>query len=854
MKPKSTPFRNSVAGALIIAATFSLANHSQAAGGDWNVDADGFWNTPSNWNPAVVPGTTAGDAVNLTFDITTAAKTVTIDTAVRLGTLNIGDPDGSHAYTLALTSGSLNFDNGASAAQLTKTIGFNAATISAPAALDGNLSVSNVTNGNLNLDGIISNGVNGAKSVTISNSGAGITTLNGANSFSGGLTVKQGTVSGSTSASAFGGAGILLGDTSGSANAALKDDGTLAAGLTYTNPITVQSGSSGNTLTIRGRGDLKTTTFSGGIAVNRDLTLDNNGGTLIGSTGAGALTGLGNLTITNTSATPDLRAHRVAINTANPSFSGGIDILTGGTLRVGNVTALSASNTVKVRFGGLFEINAAPLTIGGLNDESGSGGLVSLTGGDRTLTLGGSGSYSFNGNIEDYTVPSLRKLSLVKSGTGTQALGGTNAYSGNTTLNGGLLKLNSANALPGGIGATGGTSALLFSGGGVIGLTAASGDFNRAIKEVDIPLGVNQVGWTTSGGQGGFAAFGGDRSVNFGGAAAPITWIPNQGILGSVFILGHSSADSKVTVVNPINLNFNTRTVFVNDGSAPVDAELAGLITGSGALNKDGTGTLDLTANNTYGAHTNVLAGTLRIKGLQNGDTSTVTVSSGATLVLESTGQLTFKPTTNGVSNKITGDGTAILNGTLLIKPAAADLTNGNSWTIVDAVGATSNLAAVASFPALTWTESPSGVWKAVDGSKTWTYTESSGTLGLVVSASVNYDSWAIANGISGAAFTDDADNDGIDNGTEYAIGGIPTSFTAPAALVPSGADFTLTYAKGTEAAADPQIDYVFETSPDLGTWTEVAPTSENASSVSYTLVKSGPARFVRLKIVRIIP
>jgi autotransporter-associated beta strand protein len=851
MKPKFKPFRHSVAGAIFIAATFSLTNHSQAASGDWNVDADGFWNTASNWNPVAVPGTTAGDIVNLTYNITTAGKTITIDTAVRLGTLNIGDPDGSHLYTLALTSGSLTFDNGASAAQLTKTPGFNAATLSAPAALDSNLIVSNLTNGNLNLNGVISNGVDGAKSVTISNSGTGITILSGANTFSGGLIIHQGTVSGTTSANAFGSGSISLGDTSGSANATLRSVGN----LTFTNPIVVQSGSSGNTLTILGSGGGgSTATFSGGIALNRDLSLDSTDGTLIMSTGLGAVTGSGTLSITNSSATPNLRSHRVAHNASSPSFTGDLDILTNGTLRVGNATALSVANDVKVRSGGLLEMNAL-FTIGGLNDEAGSGGLVSTIGGNRTLTLGGSDSYSFNGAIEDYFQPgtpgNLRKLSLVKSGAGTQALGGTNAYTGDTTLNGGLLKLNSANALPGGIGTTGGTSALLFKDGGVIGLTAASGDFTRAIQ--GLTPGVDKVGWTNAG-QGGFAAFGGDRSVNFGGNADTIVWTPPSGILGSALILGHSSADSKVTVVNPINLNFNTRTVFVNDGSAPVDAELAGLITGSGALNKDGTGTLDLIANNTYGAATNVLAGTLRIKGLQNGDTSTVTISSGATLVLESTGQLTFKPTTNGVSNKITGDGTAILNGTLLIKPAAADLTNGNSWTIVDAVGATSNLAAVASFPALTWTESPSGVWKAVDGSKTWTYTESSGTLGLAVSASVTYESWAIANGISGAAFTDDSDNDGIDNGTEYAIGGNPTSFTAPAALVSAGADFTLTYAKGTDAAADPQIDYLFETSPDLDDWTEVAPTTENTSSVSYTLVKSGLKKFVRLKIVRTTP
>lgn len=845
MKPKSTPFRNSFAGAIIIAASFSLANHAQAAGGSWNVDADGTWNTPSNWNPVAVPGTTAGDVVGLNFDIATADTTVTIDTVVRLGTLNIGDPDGSHAYTLALSAGSLTFDNDASAAQLNKTPGNNAAIISAPLALDGNLIVSNNTVGNLKVDGVISDGVNGAKSVTINNSGTGVTALSGANTFSGGLTIQQGTVSGSTSTQAFGSAGILLGDTSGSANATLKGD----QNRNFANPIVVQSGSSGNTLTLLGWGGASTSTFSGGITLNRALTLDSLGGTLAISTAA--ITGSSTLTIKNSSPAPDLRLHRVAIAVTNPGFTGDIDVLAGGTLRLTNNAALSAVNTVKVRAGALFETSTIQ-TIGGLNDDAGSGGVVSLLGGNRVLTLAGSGSYSFNGNIEDYLQgATLRVFSLVKSGTGTQALGGTNAYTGTTTLNDGVLKLNSANALPGGIGATGGTSALLFSGGGVIGLTAASGDFTRPI-DTTTP-GADKVGWTSSG-QGGFAAFGGDRSVNFGGAADTIVWTPPSGILGTALILGHSSADSKVTVVNPINLNFNTRTVFVNDGSAEVDAELAGLITGSGALNKDGAGTLDLTSNNTYGANTNVLGGTLRIKGLQNGQNSTVTVSSGATLVLESTGQLAFTPTTNGVSNKITGDGTAILNGTLLIKTGLADLTVGNSWTIVDAASVTSNLAAVVSFPALTWNESPAGVWKAVDGSNTWTYTESSGTLGLAASAGVTYESWAIDNGISGALFTDDSDNDGIDNGTEYGIGGNPTSFTAPAALVPAGSDYTLTYNKGTEAAADPQIDYAFETSPDLGIWTEVAPTAEDGTSVSYTLVKSGPKKFVRLKIKRVIP
>ena len=51
--------------------------------------------------------------------------------------------------------------------------------------------------------------------------GSGTWTLSGASTFTGGLTVKSGTLIGKTSASAFGAGTITLGDTSGTAAASL---------------------------------------------------------------------------------------------------------------------------------------------------------------------------------------------------------------------------------------------------------------------------------------------------------------------------------------------------------------------------------------------------------------------------------------------------------------------------------------------------------------------------------------------------------------------------------------------------------------------------------------------------------
>src|SRR5690606_20256215 len=105
---------------------------------------------------------------------------------------------------------------------------------------------------------------------------------------------------------------------------------------------------------------------------------------------------------------------------------------------------------------------------------------------------------------------------------GAVVLGGDNSYSGNTTVtgNGGqnysLLLLNSPNALPGGIGATGGTSNLTLSSAAILGL--GSTDFTRSLG-----TGPDQFQFVSAANSG-FAAYGGTRAVNIGGEGASITW------------------------------------------------------------------------------------------------------------------------------------------------------------------------------------------------------------------------------------------------------------------------------------------------------------------------------------------
>jgi hypothetical protein len=157
------------------------------------------------------------------------------------------------------------------------------------------LTVNGSGSGGITFGGIISNGGSTGTTAIIVNTTGGTTTFNAANTFTGGFTVKAGTVSGTlSSADAFGLGGITLGDTvADTKNVTLLYSGTTA----IAQAITLNTGTTG---TISISNTTNTSSFTGTMALNNNLTVDNgtSGKTTTFSTGAWTEGGSSNLTIT----------------------------------------------------------------------------------------------------------------------------------------------------------------------------------------------------------------------------------------------------------------------------------------------------------------------------------------------------------------------------------------------------------------------------------------------------------------------------------------------------------------------------------------------------------------------------
>jgi autotransporter-associated beta strand protein len=304
-----------------------------------------------------------------------------------------------------------------------------------------------------------------------------------------------------------------------------------------------------------------------------------------------------------------------------------------------------------------------------------------------------------------------------------------------------------------------------------------------------------------------------------------------------------------ITMTNP-GINYTTPPTFNllkggNSNTGFINGQASILPNASGSMTFSGSGTTILSGVNTY--------------------TGNSTVDAGSTLALADNAVLKFLPAANGVSNKLTGAGTAALYGDFNIDLSAAQIADGNAWVLVDS--------AVKTFDPLTFNVAgftqASDVWTLVDEDKTWTFTEATGTLTLsVASAAVGFESWAAGFGLDAADQdpADDADGDGFSNLLEYVLGGDPSASAqsiAPSG-VRAGSDYVFTFVRSNASEAD--TTQFVEYGDDLAVWgsypigsassapvviTENTP-SEGFDTVTVTIPTAGAAKFfARLKVVK---
>ena len=344
--------------------------------------------------------------------------------------------------------------------------------------------------GDTDITGIIS-----TTSGSLTKDDTGTLTLSGANTFTGGLTIHAGTVTGSTSASAFGNSGtgaITLGDTSGSANATLLVSTT---GLNYANPVTLATGTSG-TLTMGNTGTSISTTFSGGVTGTNNLTVNSNAtnGTITFSTAdinnTGTVTNIG--AGSGTTTVSSNIGSNVTTLTENSSTSA---LSVTGTATVGAITVtagtLSVSNSV---------------TVSGATSVTGTFTIASATGTKTfgNVTINNGGTWNNTAANEDVSIGgNLQNDGTINSGTGVYTFTGTSktfsganeiaiasvAISGSYTNNG---TLTVATALTGSGTLTQGTNSTL---------NIAASDANFTLTTLTASASGNTVNYNSTGSQ-----------------------------------------------------------------------------------------------------------------------------------------------------------------------------------------------------------------------------------------------------------------------------------------------------------------------------------------------------------------
>ncbi len=595
---------------------------------EWDGSSSSTWSTNSNWTPSGEPSSTQ---VALFDDLgigRTNANMTADDTiaGIRFGTgatVNYSlTGSGSTTRTLTL-AGTVPYIQQQSANN--QTIAVQRLSLSNNTVADitgaGNLTISSVVTGTSNL---IKDG-----------NGAGKLILTGNNTFSGGLYVNNGVVqAGHTNALGTGAATIAGGATL-----------ELSGGISPANAISVSGTGVGGNGAIRNISG--TSTLSGTITETGATTIAADAGTTLNLTGN--LTG--SSTDTTFAGAGNLAVARITTGTGNVTLNG-----------TGTVTFNGTSNANT--YTGTTTVNSGTLVLAkneGVNAVAGNltvnAGTVQLNANNQiadaaTVTLNGTGTLNLNGRTETLgQLASTSSTSTVALGAGSLTLNGPNNTNSNYA---GILTGSAASSLN--VAGTGKVY-LTGSGSGFSGTTnVTSGTLN--VSGSNTVLGSGTVNISSAGNlqlQGGISLANAVTINGTGtsGNGAIENFAGNNTLSGNISVGGNSRVQSDagtLTLSGNIALGGNTLTAGGNG-----NINQTGVISGTGGLTKDGSGTLLMSGANTFSGNIAVNGGTLRL-GANNVIPNSASVSIGTGANLDLNGRT---ETFTGLS----GSGTLLMNG-----------------------------------------------------------------------------------------------------------------------------------------------------------------------------------------------
>ncbi len=581
------------------------------------------------------------------------------------GTLNFNRTDSVTFAGLISGSGVVN-QNGTGATILTANNTYTGGTAITAGTLQlGNGGTTGAIVGNVANDGALvfnrsntlalAGQISGSGSV--SQIGTGTTVLTGDNTYTGGTTISAGTLQLGNG----GGSGAILGNVTNNGALAFNRSDTVAfPGLISGSGAVNQIGAGTTILTADN-------TYTGGTTISAGTLQLGNGGTsgaILGNvvdngalafnrsdvqTFAGQISGSGVVNQIGTGTT---------ILTANNTYTGGTAI-SAGTLQLGNGGTTGAILGDVANNGALtfnrsdVQTFVGQISGGGVVNQIGTGttiltadntytGGTTISAGALQLGNGGTtgsilGDVANNGtltfNRSDFqTFPGqISGSGMVNQiGAGTTILTADNTYTGGTTISAGTLQLGN---------------------GGVTGAILGDVENNGALtfNRSDVQTFAGQI--TGSG------------AVNQIGAGTTIltannTYTGGTTISAGTLQLGDGGATGGIVgnVANNGALSFNRSDAVT----------FAGLISGSGTVNQNGSGATILTAQNTYGGPTNVNSGVLRA-----GAASTLSPNSAVNMAAAGTLDLNgYSQTVAGVTNAgLINMGTATTPGTTLTTP-----------------------------------------------------------------------------------------------------------------------------------------------------------------------------------------